>query len=1110
MSRPRETDESDAPPDQAARERALDIRQHALVVAPAGSGKTSLLVARALKCLAVANEPEEVVAITFTNKAAAEIRTRLVEALHCAQQPPPGEAHARALHDLARQVLDRAETRGWHLLENPNRLRAVTIDALNAELAGRLPLLSGLGGPARMSEDSHGLFQEAIQTLFAQIEEDSLDAEDHTALCAVLRWEDNRLDRLIKPLASMLEKREQWLVEVMAQHDSGYDSRLLAALVQSRIEALHTLLDAPIRGELMQLLREGSAQCELLVWAVDLAGWPVSARQLRLCQQLAACLVTDKGTLRKAGGINKTRGFLEKQNYTRRMKALLNTLAEHPRALEIAGACAALASCPDPVYPEHLRRQRDALIRVLRQLTAHLWLVFSRRGEADFTEVGQAALKALRGEHGYSEVLERADSRIRHLLVDEMQDTSQAQMELLCLLTSAWIPDDGHSLFMVGDPQQSIYAFRKAEVRLFQEIWDQKQLQDNVPLACIRLSTNFRSQAALIDWFNHGFSRLLPAHADIHAGAVAYSACEAAPKAPRLAQPAVTVVPLDAENASAEASAVVARVQALLQQGEGKIAILARSRVHLLESLAELRRQDVRYHCQDIDPLSQVPAVREYLHLLRALWHPQDRLAWAVLLRSPLVGMSYADLVLLSAGAPKLPWPEKIRRALAAEVALSAEGQRRLQNLHTVLENAERDVLLYGDLPARSEAVWHALGGPACVTLTELADVQVAMRHVRAAAASGEIDSLAVLERSLARIYASPAAGQVQVLTAHKSKGLEFDHVLLVGCGSSTRSDERPALHYYRSPEGVLLVPEPPAHLAEDDPAHRLYDFVQGLQAQVNTNELKRLLYVCCTRARASLTLFMNLGFDKTGQPQPRAGSFAGLLWPVIAADCAQLVPSQDEATPAEARVPLSPRLPLDYRFVADDAALRPRERRSVRPSEAVLEAQEIRLRDGDLRARLVGVMFHEAMRRIAADGLQSWQDAGRSRRAAMAAGFRHLGLPEPEVAAAVERVLLLLERTLASEHGRWLLAARPWSHSEYALAGYREGQWVAGIVDRCFEEDGITWVIDYKTGGETAADARERHAFQVSQYAGLLTEIRGQPVRAALFLAESAGLVEL
>jgi ATP-dependent helicase/nuclease subunit A len=1099
------------PPDQAERERALDININALAIAPAGSGKTSLLVARALKCLAVSREPEEVVAITFTNKAAAEIRARLVQALQLATEPLAADAaaHTRLLHTLARRVLEHAQSRGWQLLENPNRLRALTIDALNAELAARLPLLSGLGGPSAMTEDSRGLFAEAIQSLFAELEDPNLPMEDREALALVLRGEDNRLDRLLEPLTGMLDKREQWLGEILSQSEPAQDARLLGALVQSRLRALDQLLDMSSRHSLITLLQAGSAQSDLLAWAAQLKEWPqAEAANLGHWRQLAACLVTGQGTLRKR--ITRNEGFLPKQSYTEDMKTLLRNLEADPRKEAIEAACMVVINCPDADYPEHLRRQRDALARVLLRLSAHLRVIFSQRGEADFTEVAMAALKAVSGEGGYSEALDRADTRVRHLLVDEMQDTSESQVELLRQLTSGWTPSDGHSLFMVGDPQQSIYAFRKAEVRLFLQLWNTQKLGD-VELERIQLSTNFRSQPPLIDWFNHSFGAIFPPVSDVYAGAVAYNPCAA----PQAVTEKTGIVPVSIhacanDDGEDEATAVADHAARLLQQAPGTIAILARSRAQLRQTLAELRRRNLSYSCQDIDLLQDVPAVRDYLYLLRALWHAEDRLAWAVVLRSPLVGMSYPDLLLLSQGAPRLSWPEKIQRAQASDPGLSAEGRQRLQRFSSALAAAEQDPLLYGDLPARSEGLWHALGGPACVTRQELTDVQRAMQHARSAAASGEIESLASLERSLTQLYAAPSDGLIQVMTAHKSKGLEFDHVLLVGCGSSTRREDQPALHYHRTPEGVLLVPQPPASLHEDDPARRLYAFVQGLHRQAANNELLRLLYVCCTRARRTLGLFMQLDL-KDEESQPRAGSFARLLWPVIKAECG--VPGAATAAaekPQLLQAPLSPRLPLDYRFLADDPAFRPRERRSLRPSEAALEAQETKPQEGDLYAQLVGVMYHEAMRRMARDGLEVWRDGGRSRSTAMASGFRHLGLPEPQVAAAVAHVLRLLDSTLASAHVDWMLAPRDWARTEYVLAGYREGQWISAIIDRCFEDDGAVWVIDYKTSTETAEVARRQHGEQLRLYAELLAELRGGPVHAALFMAASGELVRL
>jgi ATP-dependent helicase/nuclease subunit A len=1106
-------------PDQAARERALDIKRHALVVAPAGSGKTSLLVMRFLKCLAVSAEPEEVVAITFTNKAAAEIRTRLVQALQLAQAPPAQAGQERALQQLAQAVLARDTERGWALLDNPNRLRALTIDSLNGELAARLPLLSGLGGRPAITEDARGRYEEAVLALFAELEDSELSPSERSALERVLRRADNRLDLLLEPLSEMLEKREQWLEALLDQRESGAetDVAVLTALGLQRLQQLARLLDKPWCEELLGILRAASTQDECFAWAAELREWPTPAPEhFESWRKLADSLLTQdkKPALRKI--VNKHQGFPPGQDSTKRMNTLLKTLNELPQAEALAQACADVRDFPALTYPTALLAERQALARALLRLAGHLRLVFSRSGETDFTEIALSALRALSGEHGYSELLDRSDARIRHLLVDEMQDTSESQVRLLRLLTSGWVPGDGHSLFLVGDPQQSIYAFRKAEVRLFQSLWENRAL-GSLPLECITLCANFRSRPVLIDWFNASFGRLFAPQPDLQVGAVSYNPCRPG-RAPEPSEAAaVTITACWQDAPQAEAEAVLQRVQALRAEhgAQASIAVLARTRRQLHRVIAVLRGAGLPLSCQDIDPLHDITAVREYLYLARALWHPEDRLAWAVLLRSPLVGLSHADLVALSKGpvpgGPHRSWPDRIRDALASDT-LSNEGRQRLQHLQSVLAQAEADPELYGNLAARSEAVWHALGGPATLQPGEWHDLQAAQLQLRRAAASGEIDSLARFRRSLAAAYAAPSAGAIQVMTVHKAKGLEFDHVLLVGCGQKGGSNGTPLLHYRAFPNGVLLVPRPPSQLADDDPAHRLFDFMSRLQRQAEHNELLRLLYVACTRARESLHLFMALKADTEGRPRPATGSFAALLWPVIKAGLS-LPPRVDAAPVDTIRLrlpPPSPRLPVDYRFRADDPAWRPPERRSLRPSEAALDAQEAKPREGDVYAQLVGVMYHEAMRRIAQDGAEAWRDGGASRRAAMAAGFRHRGLPEPLIGAAVERVLELLRNTLDSEAGRWLLAPREWSQTEYALAGYRDGQWVAAIIDRCFEDNGQLWVIDYKTSSEPAADAIAHYRTQLQHYAALLGALRGRPVRSALFLADSGRLVEI
>ena len=171
------------PADQAERERALDIRHSYLVQAPAGSGKTELLTQRALVCLAHVQKPEEVLVVTFTNKAVNEARARVLDALTlAASNEPPAAPHKRTTWKLARKVLERDRELGWNLARHPSRLRIMTIDKLNSSLAGQLPVLSGLGGPAQIEERAELLYEEAVHKLFVVKTKDAWVGETGTEL----------------------------------------------------------------------------------------------------------------------------------------------------------------------------------------------------------------------------------------------------------------------------------------------------------------------------------------------------------------------------------------------------------------------------------------------------------------------------------------------------------------------------------------------------------------------------------------------------------------------------------------------------------------------------------------------------------------------------------------------------------------------------------------------------------------------------------------------------------------------------------------------------------------------------------------------------------------
>jgi len=190
--------------DQEARATALRVDRSFIVQAPAGSGKTELLTQRFLALLAVVDRPEALLAITFTRKAAAEMRNRILESLRQCEDPQSKlRDDTRA---LARRVLAVDTRNDWGLLRNPSRLRVLTIDALNQSLARRLPVLSGLGAGLGIEEDGFELYEEAAERLLAHLPAD--DPPVAEAVAILLGHLDNNVGRLIGLVGSMLARRE--------------------------------------------------------------------------------------------------------------------------------------------------------------------------------------------------------------------------------------------------------------------------------------------------------------------------------------------------------------------------------------------------------------------------------------------------------------------------------------------------------------------------------------------------------------------------------------------------------------------------------------------------------------------------------------------------------------------------------------------------------------------------------------------------------------------------------------------------------------------------------------------------------------------------------------
>ena len=245
--------------DASARERALATGHSFIVRAPAGSGKTELLIQRVLALLATVDAPEEVVAITFTRKAAAEMRQRLLEALAAAQGAEPQQPHERLTHRLAVAVRRRDEERGWDIVLNPGRLRVQTIDALAQWLARQLPLALGLGAAPDVTEQPAALYDAAARSTLAVLE--SRERADQPLVRHVeclLEHLDNDVERAVALVTSMLGRRDQWL-----RHLRGHDREQLEAALRRACERqmrrVCDLLPAHLGDELIGLARYAAA-----------------------------------------------------------------------------------------------------------------------------------------------------------------------------------------------------------------------------------------------------------------------------------------------------------------------------------------------------------------------------------------------------------------------------------------------------------------------------------------------------------------------------------------------------------------------------------------------------------------------------------------------------------------------------------------------------------------------------------------------------------------------------------------------------------------------------------------------------------------------------------
>ena len=1110
--------------DQSEREQALRPDQSFIVQAPAGSGKTGLLIQRYLRLLSLADAPEEIIAITFTRKAAAEMQGRILAALEGAARATraarPAGGHDAKILALAEAALRRAEQQGWQIMDNPARLRIQTIDSLSAALTRQMPLLARLGTQPETVEDAAGLYQQAAHNTLAALER---GAAWPTAMAGLIAHLDNDLPRIRTLIVDMLAKRDQWLAYVVATHDREAMEQALAALIEAQLAEVDGLFREEQAAALAALARYAAGHL-----AKDAPDSPIthchaldslpppSAGRLAEWRGISELLLTKDGAWRQRW--DKRQGFppasgkqpeaAERRRHKERMGALSQALQQTAGLRE---ALATLQQLPDSRYSEAEWGIVEALCDLLKLAAAELRLIFAAENRMDFIGIAEAALGALGDEDAPTDLALSLDYQIRHLLVDEYQDISVSQYRLLRRLTREWSPGDGRSLFLVGDPMQSIYRFREAEVGLFIQTFQERCLGP-APLQALRLKVNFRSAAALVCWTNAGFKAILPAHDDALSGAVSFSRAEAG--AGGGASGAVAVYPLYSASRAAEARRVVDVIRAIKQRAPtDSIALLVRSRAHLAAIIPALRAEGIAFAALEIEALGEEPAIQDLLALTRAWLFPADRVAWLACLRAPWCGLGLDALFKLAhPHKGKTLWQCLYDAALVESLAPAERA--RLRGFSAVftrfLQERQR-------LPLRQtlESLWCELGGPATLRqAAELRNCETFFDLIEGLDDAGRIEPHE-LEARVGRLFAAPdqsASNPLQIMTMHKAKGLEFDHVLLPGLGRPPRAGQSDLLAWRAGPDQqrqqFILAPI----RATGDKQAPLYDYIRHADQVKQAYEDARLLYVAATRAKKTLHLIGHVALkEHAGERacQPEKRSLLRHLWPLVKQDYEQALPEQHEPDEEEGHAfnqdtrRLSPAWtpPEPPAGIAWQAPL---------PGETGVGRVEIEFEWAGATIRHIGSVVHQMIQWIAEEGIERWPPARALKmRPAIERALRQQGVPTAEIPAAAGEVETALVNMLNDEKGRWLLSG---SHrqrqNEYPLSGIHDGKLVNVVLDCTFiDEEGARWIIDYKTGRHAGRDPevfldqeQQRYRQQLEKYGALMRQLGAGEIRLGLY----------
>ena len=1056
--------------DALARQRAVDPRYNVALEASAGTGKTRVLVDRYVNLLKAGVDPSNVLAITFTRKAAAEMRERILATLRTAAAR--GELPAARWRELRDRLAD---------------INISTIDAFCLSLLREFPLEADLDPGFSMADETE-----------------------------VPRLIDESLDRALR-ICRALAREDTNVALVFAQLGERRARLGLAALLNRRIVAPRVLNEYLARGprDLDVAGASRAAAAGLLeVFAAMRGGLdrfvetgPPEPAFLLLQHALSSLAAADDAS---PAAVQAT--YARAREYFLTQDGNPRTRLVHPKAKFTTPAH--WAAHRDLVV-DHAPAVKEAWLRYKRDLNAlvsrGIWRMFrvaeteyrrtlDAHAALDFSDVLLRALDLLRQMEEFAQSRYRLESRYHHVLVDEFQDTSRAQWELVELLVEAWGEGEGAaysgplapSIFIVGDRKQSIYAFRDADVSVLQEASRHIETLRRGGDVRRSITRSFRSVPGLLafvndvchdidkaarrrDAFDYGEDDRFP----VDAPAADWTDCLGAVLA--------ETPEACADITAAEIARLVATQTPVRDRDTGirrpvrpgDIAILFRSRESHRAFEDALERVGIASYVYKGLGFFDADEIKDALSMLWYLAEPLSDLRAAAFMRSRFARMTDEGLRRL---APRLAEALRGAQPPAAAATLDGDDAAALARLRTDtlrwrgLVDRLPPAELLDRILVESEYATELRGARLQQARENLKKLRALIRriqnrgYVTLGRIAAHLDRLAVGDEANASIDALDA---VNLMTVHAAKGLEFPVVFVVNLARGT-GNRRDPIRVTADPGGEapsVAVGDYQSVADEDD-------------AQREREETKRLLYVALTRARDRLYLSSAL---KEGRLQPGRGSLAEVLpaslqaqlvvggdveWRASSGQVHRLRACGDfrltaEATPAgESGVRLQPEdAPTDFAPLVDTAS----PRRTVGDLLIGVATNEMTANSPRASDQLVGTLVHRLIQRV---GFLETPPSPALVAQLLRAEERSDG--GDDVATAVVEAYQALSRHQAV---RGLYGGGEVLH-EVPFTMRHDGGWMRGTIDCLIRRGNTVTVLEFKTGRP-----RPEHARQVELY---------------------------